>query len=642
MRKIFGVIFSVALLTAVALQAKTDPVLMKVGDSDVKLSEFLYLFNKNKSQQQEPLTTRQYLNLFTDYKLKVLAAHDAGLDTTPQFLSDIRNYTVELTQPYMVDTLAADSLRRLTYARMQINPDISIITVNSRRTPDENFHLIDSLHNLVLNGEDFNELATRFSDDPYAKNNSGHIGFITEGTLPFPMDNAAFNTPAGQVSEPFATQFGTHIIKVHSTRPDIGQVKVRHILKSFRNAGSADSAQVLQTIDSIYSLLINGADFLQTAAKFTDDPSGKKNGGDLPWFGSGRMIAEFEKTAFATPNGEISKPFKTIYGYHILLKEGERHLGTFEQEKAEIDNINKNPERAEIARNSFLNIMRNKIGVTTNPNVQTRVEEITAKHERTPQLLEEIKSINETAATVGNVAIPVSAVVATIPSFALPANVPMLFSTNLGNLVNKELQSQIITILRNENPDLNNLLNEYHDGILLYEISNNEVWNKPQTDPEGLRKFFNENRAKYTWDKPRFKGFLIMAQNDSTARLAADYINSNPQFSSDSLSVTMRKKFGNKVRVERVLSPQGSNKIVDYVAFGGERPEALGSWTSFLPVRHKIIAQPEEANDVKGAVSIDWQKVLEEQWMQKLHKTYKVKLNEKVFESIKSPFDNKC
>lgn len=634
MRKFIWGIISAALLTAIAIQAKNDPVLMKVGDSDVKLSEFLYLFNKNKSQQQEPLTTRQYLDLFTDYKLKVLAAHDAGLDTAAKFLSDIRNYTYELTRPYMVDNLATDSMRRLTYERMQINPDISLITVNSRANQNENIQLLDSLRTLVQNGEDFNQLAARFSDDPYAKKNNGHIGYMTEGTLPFLMDNAAFTTPAGQVSEPFTTQFGSHIIMVHDIRPDIGQVKVRHILKTFRNPDSSDSMQVRQLVDSIYNLLQNGADFLQTAAKFTDDPTGKKNGGDLPWFGSGRMVPEFEKTAFATPVGELSEPFRTTYGYHIILKEGERHLGTFEQEEAEIDNINKNPERAEVARNSFTNRMRGKIGVTINPKAQELAEASVAKHGKTPPVLAELGKVKTAAATVGNVTIPVSSVAATIPSFTLAANIPMLYSTNLNNLINKELQAQIITILRKEHSDLDNLVNEYHDGILLYEISNNEVWNKPQTDPEGLRRFFQENRAKYTWDKPRFKGFLIMAQNDSTARLAADYINSNPQFSSDSLSITVRKKFGNKVRIERVLSPQGSNKIVDYVAFGGERPAPLGSWSSFLPVRHKIIAQPEDVTDVKGAVSVDWQKALEEQWMQKLRKTYKVKLNEKVLESI--------
>ncbi len=635
MRKLIWVITSVALLAAIALQAKTDPVLMKVGDSDIKLSEFLYLFNKNKSQQQEPLSTRQYLNLFTDYKLKVLAAHDAGLDTAAKFLTDIRNYTYELTQPYMVDTVAADSMRRLTYQRMQVNPDISLITINSRANARENMRVLDSIRALVQNGEDFNQLAERFSDDPYAKKNNGHLGYITEGVLPFLMDNAAFTTPAGQVSEPFTTQYGSHIIMVHGTRPDIGQVKVRHILKSFRNSDSSDSLRIRFLIDSIYTALQNGADFLQTAARFTDDPSGKKNGGDLPWFGAGRMVPEFEKTAFATPVGELSEPFRTPYGYHIILKEGERHVGSFEDEKKEIDNINKNPERAEIARNSFINKMREKIGVTINPKAQELAETAVARHGKTPPVLAELEKINTPAATVGNVQIPVRSVAATIPSFSLAANIPMLFSTNLNNLINKELQSQITTLLRKEHSDLDNLVNEYHDGILLYEISNDEVWNKPQTDPEGLRHYFQENRAKYTWDQPRFKGFLIMAQNDSTARLAADYINSNPQFSSDSLSVTLRKKFGNKVRLERVLAPQGSNKIVDYVAFGGERPAPLGSWSSFLPVRHKIIAQPEEANDVKGAVSVDWQKALEEQWIQKLRRTYKVKVNEKVLESIK-------
>lgn len=632
LKKIY-VILAAAAIVAIVLSAKTSPVLMKVGDKDVRVDEFLYLFNKNKSQQQDTLTTRQYLNLFTDYKLKVLAAEAAGLDTTATFMADINKYTEELAAPYMIDKEVVDSMMHLTYERMKINPDISIITLNSGN-PRRDMQLADSLHNLITQGADFAELATRFSDEKRTARNGGHLGYISEGSTSLVLDNAAFTTAPGQVSQPFVTPMGVLLLKVNGVRPDIGQVKTRHILKAFKTRNHADSLDVRAKIDSIYQLLSNGADFIKLASTQTDDPSGAKTGGDLPWFGAGFMTPDFEKVAYDTPVGQFSKPFATPFGYHIILKEDEHQVGTFEQEKKNIEKITNRSDRQTIAANSFIKKMRKRIGVTINPKASEAVKAAVEKDAKTPAILAELKGKTITAATVGQTAIAMDKIAATIPNFTLKANIPMLFETNLNQAIDAEVKKQSITLMRQEHPDLDNLINEYHDGILLYEISNREVWGKPQDDKQGLEQYFRQNRSKYTWDKPRFKGFLIMAHDDSTARRVADYINANPQISSDSLSMAMRKEFGGKARVERVLAARGSNKIVDFVAFGGPRPQGVGSWTSFVPVRHKIIEQPEEAGDVRGTISVDWQKHLEDQWMQRLRRAYKVSVNEKVFKTI--------
>lgn len=633
MLKKICVIATAVTVIALALHAKTSPVLMKIGDKDVRLDEFLYLFNKNKNQQQDTLSTRQYLNLFTDYKIKVLAAEAAGLDTLASFVTDINNYTDELAAPYLLDKEVTDSMMHLTYERMKINPDISIITINSQN-PRRDKQLADSLHNLISQGADFAALAMLYSDEKRSAAKGGHIGYISEGNPSLALDNAAFTTAPGEVSQPFTTQMGVHLLKVNGVRPDVGKVKTRHILKAYKTRNHSDSLEVRAKIDSIYQLLCDGANFAKLAAKTTDDPSGAKTGGDLPWFGPGNMIAAFEQMAYATPVGQFSKPFATAYGYHILLKEGEHQLGTFEQEKKNIEKITGNGERKAIAANRFRKKMRKRLGVTVNPKAMEMVKTIIEKEGKTPAILAELKKKTATAATIGQTSIPIEKIAATIPNFTLTANIPMLFETNLNQAIDAEVKKQSIALMRQEHPDLDNLINEYHDGMLLYEISNREVWGKPQDDKQGLEQYFRKNHDKYTWDKPRFKGFLIMAHNDSTARRVAAYINSNPQISNDSLSIAVRKEFGIEARIERVLAARGANKIVDFVAFGGSRPEGVGTWSSFLPVRHKIIEQPEEASDVKGSVSVDWQKHLEEQWMQRLRRTYKVSVNEKVFKTI--------
>jgi peptidyl-prolyl cis-trans isomerase SurA len=171
--------------------------------------------------------------------------------------------------------------------------------------------------------------------------------------------------------------------------------------------------------------------------------------------------------------------------------------------------------------------------------------------------------------------------------------------------------------------------------MLMFEVQDRNVWSKAKSDHEGLEKFFQDNKAKYsTWDSPRFKSRIIFAESDSLLQDINAYIKDN-NISADSLATALRLKYGKNVKVERVLAAKGENVITDYLGFGGEKPEAQSRWDFYEAFEPKIIEQPEEALDVRGTVITDYQDYLLNQWLEELDKQYPAKVDQKVLSKAK-------
>ena len=208
------------------------------------------------------------------------------------------------------------------------------------------------------------------------------------------------------------------------------------------------------------------------------------------------------------------------------------------------------------------------------------------------------------------------------------------FYDAVGQLLNDKTLDYARERLIVDQPDYRNLVNEYRDGILLFEISNRNVWDRSTRDTEGLEEFFRANRENYKWDAPKYKGYIVFATNDSVAGAAHRYLASH-EIEKDSLVKTLRKEFGRTVKIERVIAAKGDNAIVDNVAFNGEKASAPGNWKAWFGYKGRIIDAPEEAADVRGAVSADFQQELERRWIERLHKKYPVKINKKAIKKLK-------
>ncbi len=627
-----------AILSASASK-NADPVLMTINGKDVRQSEFEYLYHKNNLQQLAPQSIDEYIEMFIVYKLKVADAEAAGLHQTDAFTKEFNGYCAELSRPYLRDSIVEKRLIEEAYARMATSRKVSHIMLPLGSTYDEkeaNRMKIDSIRTAIVNGSaDFGEMAVRYSSDRSARVNNGSMGYINVNSYPYPFEKTAWETPVGEISPVIEdAPFGFHIIRVEDERPNPGKVEARHILKLTNGLSEEEGTAKKAQIDSIYNLLASGGDFDAIARAESEDPGSAANGGRLGWFGPGEMVKEFEDAAFGLKDGGISAPFKTAYGYHIVQTLAHRGIGSLAEESERIKAAISRDMRSVMPETERMAQLKAELGVKIDSTglMQARSR---MTGDSPAEQLRSLQADNSLIATVGKRVISIGDVINYIPSNVLEGanDAFTVLNSGLENKINETVVEETRKNLAENNSEYRNLTNEYRDGILLFEISNRYVWERSASDTEGLQKFFSANRAKYTWDKPHYKGYVIFATNDSIAGEAQKYLAAN-QVENDSLVSVMRANYGRNIKIEKVVTGKGENAIVDNVAFNGERPEAPGRWTAWFGYAGRVIDTPEEANDVRGTVASDYQQLLESEWIKALRKKYKVKLNKKALKAL--------
>lgn len=633
--------FSMAAGFFAAADTAEDPVLMTVNGKDVKVSEFKYLYNKNNSQQLKPQSVSEYIDMFVDYKLKVADAEKAGIDTTASFLAEYSKFKEELAAPYLRDKTVEDALLREAYDHFCRDVKVSHIMMVVNRGMDKDTRAcakMDSIRNAIVKGEiSFEDAAKKYSIDTPTAQRGGLMGWISAGRFPWQFEKAAYETAKGQLSPVIDSGFGLHVIKVEDVRPARGEVQAAHILKLTRDVPQEEIHAQKAAIDSIYELLVAGADFADMARRESEDPGSAQNGGELGWFGSGMMVAEFDSVAFALGDGELSKPFTTDFGYHIIKRGGHRDIESFEEAREKLMAMMSRDGRIEEPHKACLRKLCDKYDA-----ILLKANLVGLKHRLsnvTPDsaLYASIAVDGLPVAKVGDKNIILAQAYAALggQQFSNGHALARALEQKAEILLDRAVTLKAIDDLAVENQDYRNLINEYRDGILLFEISNRNVWDRAAKDKEGLAKFFNENADDYAWDQPHFKGLIIFAASDSVLNEATAYADTLGDLPSDKFVGEMRKHFGKNIKIERVIASKGENPITDYLAFGGTKPENKNTrWSSYCAYRGRVLDRPEEAADVRGAATTDYQALLEKRWLKDLHKKYKVKINKKVLKSI--------
>lgn len=633
---------AIALAAAASLQAKDNgsEVLMTVSGKPVTLGEFEYLYHKNNTQQVSTQPIDEYLQMFITYKQKVADAEAEGIDKTQTFTNEFEGYRRDLAEPYMRVQEVEDSIINAIYDRMKEEVSVSHIMVANRGEGvdrEAQRTRLDSIRTAILNGADFATLARRFSIDRSVVRNGGDMGYITAARYPYTFEDAAYTTPVGEISPVIETPFGFHIVRVNDRRPARGQVLVEHILKLTQGLSEEEAAAKKAQIDSIASLLAAGGDFEAIARAESEDPGSKREGGRLNWFGTGMMVPEFEAASFALANGETSAPIKTSYGYHIIRKLDSRGIEPLETLRPTIKNAIAQDDRSQLPRKRKVEQLRKKFKADVNRrNLDAVRAEIIANGGLDSTLEARFIASNRTVASYGKTNIPLSEVTAEVAGRFIgdPQKQAEMFEDAVQQHLDMALLEAERDDLATNNPDYRNLLNEYRDGMLLFEVSDRKVWSKAKQDKEGLENYFRTHRDNYRWDKPRYKAYVVFATSDSIMNAAREFLNSS-DIPSDSLTTALRKQFGKDIKLEKVIAAQGENNITDYLGFGAPKPEPKGKWAWYFPYRDKVLDAPEEAADVRGAVTGDYQNLLEEQWIQELKQKYPAKVNNKVLKKAK-------
>lgn len=572
---------------AMSIAAMAQAPLMTINGKPVSAEEFLYIYEKNnQAGALDPKTMDEYLEMFINFKLKVIEAESQGIDTTESFKNELKGYRAQATPKYLQDEAAMDSLIEMSWRHLSKDRRAAHIAVQCPLNADSATEAaaLEKINNAYLRvavgklvkargskakrhkKDPFAMVAREVSTDPNVQETGGELGWITPFRYVYPLEEAVYNTPVDSISKPFRTQYGFHIVLVEE-ECEHQEVKASHIMKMVP-ADSLNDIKKAQ-IDSIAKIL-TPENFAEVAKAESEDRGSSARGGELGWFGKGMMVKPFEEAAFGLKEGEISAPIRTNYGWHIIYKEGERGILPLDSMRSQIQRQVMRDERAQEAEKSFAR--------------KTRAE------------------------------------------YHLP-----------DSMSDAEVKAYADAHLEEKYPELKNLVQEYHDGILLFEVSLREVWDRAAKDTAGLETYFAANKAKYTWDAPRWKGYLVQAKDKKTAKAAKAIIQSaNP----DSIQSYIKRRINcdstTYVKVQHGLWEQGKNAAVDKFGFKNKKAEFTPK--EELPVVQcygKKMKAPEAWTDEKSAVVTDYQDWLEAEWVKKLRAKYPVVINQEVWNRIK-------
>ncbi|MDE6537989.1 MAG: peptidylprolyl isomerase [Muribaculaceae bacterium] len=620
-----------------ALAAK-DAVIMTVNGVDVPRSEFEYLYHKNSQQQMDPQPINEYVDLFKLYKLKVADARAEGLDTLESFRNEMAQYRHDLAAPYLADSTYLNTLLDEAVARSKEEVEARHIMFFKTRDAKTNAELrqrADSLVKVLRAGGDFGELAGKYSQDRGSNGRGGYMGYITALRFPYNFETAAYTLNDGEISDVVESPQGYHILKGGHHRPASGKVHASHILISTQ--GSTDNGVKAKALaDSLYKVVsADPSKFADVARRFSDDPGSGKNGGDLSWFGRGEMVQEFDSVSFAIPDGAISEPFATRFGYHII----NRHESKGAPSKEELSpvfysRLSQGDERGKLVKLHQTNTLEKKHKGKVNTAVFDALKADVRSNGIDSLFYQKWTGSPKQIASIGKKKYPVGGFIDFLGGRQNPnsGEAERLLSDAWDAYYNNLLVEVEEDMLMATTPEYANLYREYVDGSLLYEISVRKVWDKAAKDEKALQAYFEENKDDYRWDAPRAKGYLVEAINDSVASLVKKRA---LEIGRDSLVNSFRKEFPREVSIKKVLEPRGANAMVDNLIFNGPEADVTNSkYKVYFMLDPRVLTLPEELNDVKGIVTTDYQNELQAAWEEELLKKYPVKVNEKEVKKV--------
>lgn len=658
-RNLFNVslTFLFAIITVSVFSQSADPVLLQVANEKITKSEFIKVYEKNniKSEKPDNKALEEYLELYTNFRLKVTEAKALGMDTVKSFRDELAGYRKQLAQPYLTDNQENDKLILEAYEHKKWDIRASHILIRVDRLASAAdtlaaWNKIMQLRKRILKGEDFGKVAAESSEDPSAKDRQadgrtvkgsrGDLAFFTAFDMVYPFEAAAYNAKVGEVTMPVRTDFGYHLIKVTAKLPAMGKVQIAHIILAYpAKATLDDSLSVADSANLAYKLLKSGIDFSEVAKKFSDDASTAGKGGVSPWISVNRLLPEFTfNIAKLKETGEFSEPFQTIYGWHIIKLADRKPVGSFDEEKEEIkQRLPRSDRNAEI-QNTFIAKTKANYGFTENPKA---LEELTKavtdsiftaswKLEQAAGLDKNLFTIGTKTYTQADLAKQLFVIQRREQKRDINAYINTQYIAFVNDAVNKYADSQ----LEEENPDFKSLISEYHDGILLFDLTDKKVWSKAVKDTVGLELFYEKNKNNYMWET-RLDASILTINDLSIVKSLKKLLKKGAadeqilaKFNHDSIQ---------KVTIELKKFLKGDNTIIDGIAWkpGITDLIPLADTANAIVVVHKVVApEPKLLNEIRGAMTADYQNYLEKEWIGELRSKYPVIVNREVFNSL--------
>ena len=587
------------LVAATTASAQTaDPTIMTINGKAVPRSEFEYSYNKNNSETVvDKKSVNEYIDLFVNYKLKVMAAEEAGIDTTKAFRDEFRMYRDQQIRPSFINdndverearTIYEDTRKRIDGNGGLVRPRHILVSLKQNATKAQSDSALvraDSIYNALIKGADFAELAQRCSDDKGSARRGGDLSWVQRGYMVKEFEDAIFAMKPGEISKPILSPFGYHIIKVEAKQNFFPYDTVRADIHRFIESRGLRERIISQNIDSIAKhsvpqctpedILNRRADEMTAADPALKNLIREYHDGLLLYEISNRTVwdkaakdeevKEFEDAIFAMKPGEISKPILSPFGYHIIKVEAKQNFFPYDTVRADIHRfIESRGLRERIISQNIDSIAKHSVPQCTPEDIlNRRADEMTAA-----------------------------------------------------------------------DPALKNLIREYHDGLLLYEISNRTVWDKAAKDEEGLAAYFKKNRKRYKWEQPRFKGIAYWVKQEGDVEAVKKSLKNIPF---EKWAERLRKEFNDstiRIKVVKGIFREGDNALIDKVVFAKDTTVADVKDFPISATYGEKLKAPKTYNDVRELVVADYQEQLEKAWIEALRKRYTVVVNKDVLSTV--------
>lgn len=629
-----------------------DPVLFTVDGTQVHVSEFKYIYSKTNGKNADfsRATLQEYLDLYTKFKLKVKKAKDMKLDTVQSLQEELAGYRRQLADSYLLNKQVTEKLTKELFERSQYDLDISHILfalpadAKGADTVSTFKQAMDARARL-LKGDNFATVAQQLSADKSAATNGGHIGYVT-AMLPngfYPLESAAYKLPFDQISMPIRTSVGYHLLKVHSKRPARGEVEVAHILL---RTESTDAFFVQKQIDTLYASLKRGGNFEEIAARSSNDSRTADKGGYVGFVTINRFEQAFEDAAYSVAkDGEYSLPFQTSVGWHIIKRISKKEIQPYDQMRGQLEARIKRDARFEMARKAMVDDIKRETGFKDYPNLLTDFaatlnDTFFTFQWRAPQPPSDkvLFTMAKKAYTMGNFAQFVEAATRQRMRMSGEINTDAAVQNLYDEYVNESCLRFEEQRLDQKYPEFKALLREYEEGILLFEATRINVWDKASQDTVGLKNYFKTIKGKYRWeDRALTSVIFIDGISKSVLEPVREYARKH---STQEVLEKFNKSDTIGIRVEELTMEKGkspeASELKDWKA--GEvtvaKLDRQNNEYSFYKVEKIIPAQDKLLNEARGYIIADYQDHLEIQWVNELKKQYPVKIDKGVFESL--------
>jgi peptidyl-prolyl cis-trans isomerase SurA len=648
----FGLLLSLNLIGFA--QNSTKEVLFTIDNKPYYTDEFARVYKKNldlvKDESQKELN--QYLELFVGYKLKINKAYKLGLQDGASYQNELKSYRGQLSKNYTSDSKVTKELVEEGYKRFlkEIKASHILFTVDENATPEDTlkaYKQVLDVRKRAIAGEDFGKLAVEFSQDPSAKDNKGDLGYFTAFRMVYAFETGAYKTPKGSISNPIRTRFGYHLIKVVDVRDNRGDVIVAHIMimnpaDNAENKDAADKGK--NTIQDIYKKLQQGEKFEDLAKQFSEDKSSSSKGGVLNRFGSGQLSSEeFENVAFnLTKESPVSEPFKSQYGWHIVKLIDKFSVKTIDEMQSDLESKVSKDDRSRLITASMNEKLRKKYSIKRDDKFYATLSKSVGNdiYEGKWETPADLKSFNKNLVTINSAK---SLTGASFLNYVKDQQKSKITLKPISKLIDKfyqsyldqELSQYYDDNLEKEFPEFSAVMDEYRDGLLLFDLMEKEIWNKSKTDSLGLKAFYDKNISNYQW-KNRLDVTILSSTNSDVIKKAAKYLKSDKtvDFIKEKLNV---KDGAVNIMAKVGVFEEGNESLPKNLKFEAGISEIIkeGEYYFVTKVNATLPAGPKALDECKGKAINDYQQFLEDNWVKDLKNEFKVEVNKTVFENIK-------